>query len=276
MDNINNNTVGDNQSNGMGLGNNDVNNGSTPVQANDYNSMQPTPSPVISDDLVGSLTGMPTPEVGNAPIGVQPVQESTPPVEQAPLEENMTTPFGSSPASFDTATPTAMDTVTPTPMDTVTPTPMDTVTPLSVPVIESTPSFGSTPVMDESVSATPIEASTPVVETQPMEESVPVETSPVVDSSPAFETPSPEAMPTPESIPTEEMGTQSLSEPLPSFVPPTDTPMPVTQGEEVVSNLNESKEVKSGKGGTAVIIVLIIVIVALLGTIGFFAFKIFG
>lgn len=252
MDNINNNTVGDNQNNGMGQVTNDVNNSSTPVQSNDYNSMQPTPSPIIADDMVGSLTGMPTPEVSNAPIGVQPTQESTPPIMETPVEENVTPPFESSPASVDTTTPA----------------PMEEVTPLAESVAETTPSFGSIPVMNESVSTTPIEESTPVVETTS-----------VVDSTPAFEMPSSESMPsetiTPEETPTE-MGAQSLSQPLPSFAPSADTPMPATQGEEVVSNLEENKEVKSGKGGTAVVIVLIIVIVALLATIGYFAFKIFA
>lgn len=275
MDNINNNMVGDNQNNNMGQGINDVNNGSTPVQSNDYNSMQPTPSPIIVDDMVGSLTGMPTPEVSNAPIGVQPVQESTPPIMETPVEESIAPSFGSSPASIDTTIST--------PMDTVTPTPMEENTPLSQPMTETIPSLDSNPVINETVYTTPIEESIPVAEVtpvlQPIEESTPiVEASPVVDSAPAFETPAPETISsepsTPESTPTE-MGAQSLSQPLPSFAPPSDTPMPVTQGEEVVSNLEDNKEVKSGKGGTAVVIVLIIVIVALLATIGYFAYKIF-
>lgn len=234
---MNNNTVGDNQNNGVGQPVNDMNNNTaTPVPSNDYNSMQPESQ---AEDIVSSLTGMPAPEVSTAPVGVQPTQpEVTPVVEPAPtpnpvdLEALMgtTSTVGSATSPMQESMP-AQDTVT-----------------------QAIPSMGEGTSIFQSTST----VETPVAETPPVVEA-PTEVTPVVDTPPVTEAPP----------------AQNLSQPLPSFAPPSDNAFPTTGGEEIVSNLEESKEEKSGKSGTAVVIVLIVIIVALLITIGYFAFKIF-
>jgi hypothetical protein len=240
---MNNNTVGDNQNNGVGQTVNDMNNSTnTTTPSNDYNSMQPESQ---AEDIVSSLTGMPSPEVSSAPVGVQPIQpETTPPVPEIPLTPPaVETPPAPAAAPFDMealmgSTPAVGNAASP-----LQESPTDTVTQAIPSMGEGTSIFQSTPVVE-----TP-----PVLET-PVEVPAPMETvTPVEESSPA----------------------QNLSQPLPSFAPPSDNAFPATAGEEIVSNLEESKEEKEGKGGTAVVIVLIVIIVALLITIGYFAFKIF-
>ena len=250
---MNNNTVGDNQNNGVGQTVNDMNNSTnTTTPSNDYNSMQPESQ---AEDIVSSLTGMPSPEVSSAPVGVQPIQpETTSPVPETPLTppavETPPAPFdmealmGSTPSVGNAASPLQES-------------PTDTVTQAIPSMGEGTSIFQSTPVVE-----TPPVLETPVEVPTPMETVTPVET-PVAEEA-VVETPVEESSPA-----------QNLSQPLPSFAPPSDNAFPATAGEEIVSNLEESKEEKEGKGGTAVVIVLIVIIVALLITIGYFAFKIF-
>lgn len=275
MDNFNNNTVGDSQN-------------STAQGTNDMNSNTSTQSPAIptGDDILASLTGMPAPEVSNAPVGMQET-----PVSSSPVLEQVTPTI----PTFDT-------------------TPVQGSTPAveEIPsLVQDLPSFGGntvepTPVIENV--PTPVQESVTPVESTPMDTPVVVDNNmPTQDSSSVFgasvevtapvETPTVEQSPVPESLPsispeeqkafgltessnestTDTSSPSNLSQPLPSFTPATsaEATLPESPAQEVVSTLDEKKDEKDGKGGTAVVVVLIIIIVGLLATIGFFAYKIF-
>ena len=263
MDNFNNNTVGNSQSN-------------TAQGTNDMNSNTSTQSPVIptGDDILASLTGMPAPEVSNAPVGMQetpvssspvleqvtptiptfdttPVQGSTPAVEEIPSLVQDLPSFGG-------------NTVEPTPVIENVPTPVES-TPMDTPVVvdNNMPTQDSSAVFGASVEVT-----------------APVEQSPVPESLPSISPEEQKAFGLTESSnesTTDTSSPSNLSQPLPSFTPATsaEATLPESPAQEVVSTLDEKKDEKNGKGGTAVVVVLIIIIVGLLATIGFFAYKIF-
>ena len=254
MDNTNNNTIGDNQDMNV----NDMNTATTPVQSNDYNSMQP-PTPPQVGDIVSDLTGMPA-----APV-------STAPIEEFPTPMDITTPVIDSPIpTIDTPVETA---VIDSPMPTV-------ETPIETPVMDIPMPTVETPI-ETSVMDTPMPTMETPVETSVMETAMPamdtaVETPPMdlptasVDTAPAFPT-------SVESSTSAPIPNQPLDQPMPSFAPEKpEVSIPEKKEEDIVNTLGEADAPKSGKGGTAVVIVLIVIIVALLGTIGYFALKIFG
>ena len=225
MDNINNNN------NMAGNSQNDVNTNSV----NTYNSMQPS-SPLMDNNFSNvnstpaSDTNVKTESTNPSLIenlaGTPPVTESNAPVEQFPQQEPVSQVVNNDTASSEPA---------------------------------GMPSFGSIPVMGESVTSSPVPEQ-------------PVEPPSSTESSFDMSTPlsQPAAPVSPDTFPESPSNFTSStpSEPV-SEAPST----PAFNETEIVNTLGNEKKEK--EGGNTVVIILIIVIVALLIAVGYFAYKVF-
>ena len=141
--------------------------------------------------------------------------------------------------------------------------PMNSVMPQSDPMVQPTevpmPQFEATNTIPETLPSMDPQTPMPPIDTLPT-----MSAEPVVPPVASMEgvTSAQSAFPS-----------QDLSEPMPSFSTPSESPMPAFNESEIVNTLGDSKD--EGKGGTVVVIILIVVIIALLATIGYFAYKIF-
>lgn len=274
MDNINNNN------NMAGNSQNDVNTNSV----NTYNSMQPS-SPLMDNSFSNvnstsaSDTNVKTEGTDSSLIenlaGTPPVVESNAPVEHFPQQEssdtmpNVASTFDNH-SSLGTAdkTPNLAENLVATPPVVESNTPVqhfsqqesnNTVSPESA----GMPSFGSIPVMGESVTSSPLS-----------EQPIATDTS---MQSPTLEQPAESSfdMSTPLSQPVASTSaSQSNFSPNTPSEPIAETPStPAFNETEIVNTLGNEKKEK-GSGNT-VVIILIIVIVALLIAVGYFAYKVF-
>ena len=236
MDNINNNN------NMAGSSQSDVDTNSV----NTYNSIQPS-SPLMDNNIsninptpasdTNANTGSTDSSLIENLAGTPPVTESNAPVEQFPQQESVSQAVNNDIASSEPA---------------------------------GMPSFGSIPVMGESVTSSPVPEQ-PVV-TEPSMQSPtsdqPAESS--FDMSTPLSQPAASAPVSPDTFPESpsNLTSSTPSEPI-SEAPST----PAFNETEIVNTLGNEKKEK--EGGNTVVIILIIVIVALLIAVGYFAYKVF-
>jgi len=227
VDNINNNN------NMAGNSQSDVDTNSV----NTYNSIQPS-SPLMDNNVsninptpasdTNANTGSTDSSLIENLAGTPPVTESNAPVEQFPQQESVSQAVNNDIASSEPA---------------------------------GMPSFGSIPVMGESVTSSPVPE-------QPVEPPSSTESS--FDMSTPLSQPAASAPVSPDTFPESpsNLTSSTPSEPV-SEAPST----PAFNETEIVNTLgNEKKEKESGN---TVVIILIIVIVALLIAVGYFAYKVF-
>lgn len=271
------------------------------VNDNTQNSMNTTPTfdpntnqqPV--QNLVDDLAGMPAAPVSNAPKEEFPAQQeidnsfaqpqpmadaSMAPVDTQASQPMMETPIApvetqmnsvgqpevaqNRMPSFDSPmgetqpmdTMPSVDMSAPLTQPSIPDNAMDSVIPQSEPMAQVTET--PMPQFEAPVMAPDVTSPSPV-DTLPT-----MSAEPVVPPSASMDAPVPVAP----SLPS-----QDLSQPMPTFAAPSESPMPAFNESEIVNTLGESE--KEGKGGTVVVIILIVVIIALLATIGYFAYKIF-
>ena len=204
---------------------------------NTYNSMQPS-SPLMDNNVSNvnstpaSDTNVKTEGTDSSLIenlaGTPPVVESNAPVEQFPQQESVSQAVNNDIASSEPA---------------------------------GMPSFGSIPVMGESVTSSPVPE-------QPVEPPSSTESS--FDMSTPLSQPAASAPVSPDTFPESpsNLTSSTPSEPV-SEAPST----PAFNETEIVNTLGNEKKEK--EGGNTVVIILIIVIVALLIAVGYFAYKVF-
>lgn len=227
MDNINNNN------NMAGNSQSDVDTNSV----NTYNSIQPS-SPLMDNNVsninptpasdTNANTGSTDSSLIENLAGTPPVTESNAPVEQFPQQESVSQAVNNDIASSEPA---------------------------------GMPSFGSIPVMGESVTSSPVPE-------QPVEPPSSTESS--FDMSTPLSQPAASAPVSPDTFPESpsNLTSSTPSEPV-SEAPST----PAFNETEIVNTLGNEKKEK--EGGNTVVIILIIVIVALLIAVGYFAYKVF-
>ena len=227
MDNINNNN------NMAGNSQSDVDTNSV----NTYNSIQPS-SPLMDNNIsninptpasdTNANTGSTDSSLIENLAGTPPVTESNAPVEQFPQQESVSQAVNNDIASSEPA---------------------------------GMPSFGSIPVMGESVTSSPVPE-------QPVEPPSSTESS--FDMSTPLSQPAASAPVSPDTFPESpsNLTSSTPSEPV-SEAPST----PAFNETEIVNTLGNEKKEK--EGGNTVVIILIIVIVALLIAVGYFAYKVF-
>ena len=227
MDNINNNN------NMAGSSQSDVDTNSV----NAYNSIQPS-SPLMDNNIsninptpasdTNANTGSTDSSLIENLAGTPPVTESNAPVEQFPQQESVSQAVNNDIASSEPA---------------------------------GMPSFGSIPVMGESVTSSPVPE-------QPVEPPSSTESS--FDMSTPLSQPAASAPVSPDTFPESpsNLTSSTPSEPV-SEAPST----PAFNETEIVNTLGNEKKEK--EGGNTVVIILIIVIVALLIAVGYFAYKVF-
>ena len=227
MDNINNNN------NVAGNSQSDVDTNSV----NTYNSIQPS-SPLMDNNVsninptpasdTNANTGSTDSSLIENLAGTPPVTESNAPVEQFPQQESVSQAVNNDIASSEPA---------------------------------GMPSFGSIPVMGESVTSSPVPE-------QPVEPPSSTESS--FDMSTPLSQPAASAPVSPDTFPESpsNLTSSTPSEPV-SEAPST----PAFNETEIVNTLGNEKKEK--EGGNTVVIILIIVIVALLIAVGYFAYKVF-
>ncbi len=227
MDNINNNN------NMAGSSQSDVDTNSV----NTYNSIQPS-SPLMDNNIsninptpasdTNANTGSTDSSLIENLAGTPPVTESNAPVEQFPQQESVSQAVNNDIASSEPA---------------------------------GMPSFGSIPVMGESVTSSPVPE-------QPVEPPSSTESS--FDMSTPLSQPAASAPVSPDTFPESpsNLTSSTPSEPV-SEAPST----PAFNETEIVNTLGNEKKEK--EGGNTVVIILIIVIVALLIAVGYFAYKVF-
>jgi len=227
VDNINNNN------NMAGSSQSDVDTNSV----NTYNSIQPS-SPLMDNNIsninptpasdTNANTGSTDSSLIENLAGTPPVTESNAPVEQFPQQESVSQAVNNDIASSEPA---------------------------------GMPSFGSIPVMGESVTSSPVPE-------QPVEPPSSTESS--FDMSTPLSQPAASAPVSPDTFPESpsNLTSSTPSEPV-SEAPST----PAFNETEIVNTLGNEKKEK--EGGNTVVIILIIVIVALLIAVGYFAYKVF-
>ena len=276
MDNINNNN------NMAGNSQSDVDTNSV----NAYNSIQPS-SPLMDNNIsninptpasdTNANTGSTDSSLIENLAGTPPVTESNAPVEEFPQQEPSNTVPGatltpdSSVETVDTSSNLA-ENLAGTPPVTESNAPVEQF-PQQESVSQAVnndiassepagmPSFGSIPVMGESVTSSPVPE-------QPVEPPSSTESS--FDMSTPLSQPAASAPVSPDTFPESpsNLTSSTPSEPV-SEAPST----PAFNETEIVNTLGNEKKEK--EGGNTVVIILIIVIVALLIAVGYFAYKVF-
>ena len=283
MDNINNNNnmAGNSQSD---VDTNSVNTynsiqPSSPLMDNNVSNINPTPASDTNantgstdSSLIESLAGTPPVVESNAPVEEFPQQESSNTVPSATLTPDSsveTVDTSSNLAENLAGTPPVVESNAPVEQfPQQEPVSQAVNNDISSPEPAGMPSFGSIPVMGESVTSSPVSEQPVVTETsmqsttseQPTESSFDMSTPLSQPAAPV----SPDTFPESPSNFTSSTPSEPVSE-----APST----PAFNETEIVNTLGSEKKEK--EGGNTVVIILIIVIVALLIAVGYFAYKVF-